>query len=166
MCWVLILGARLQICWGLASKLNTMVQYIALYSLCSRFGSSNTCLFFHCQSLAMAPRQIQQHPYCRMCTGELVNVVAPFIGAVTEVVNQHLKNTNSSCKADICHKELILWGPPLEISKAYLMVVRFLWGILQMEVPRTTHYDDHELRLRRNTITTTPVGVSPPSDFC
>ena len=33
-------------CWGLASKLNTMVQYIAPYSLCSRFGSSDSMFVF------------------------------------------------------------------------------------------------------------------------
>ena len=168
MCWVLILGARLQMCWGLASKLNTMVQYIALYSLCSRFGSSDTCLFFHCQSLAMAPRQIQQHTYCRMCTGAMVNVEAPSSGAVNGKVNAHLKNSNSSCKAQIYENELILWGPPLEISDAYLMVVSFLRNELQMEVQllrrtttttkdydhelrttTTTNYDCDEIRLRR-----------------
>ena len=165
MCWVLILGARLQMCWGLASKLNTMVQYIALYSLCSRFGSSNTCLFFHCQSLAMAPRQHYQHPYSRMCTGFKILVEAP---EISHKVNGHLSNSKSSCKAHFHDHELTLVRLPLDISKAYLTVVNFLRHTLHMEVQllrrtttttkdydhelrttTTTNYDCDEIRLRR-----------------
>ena len=69
-------------------------------------------------------------------------------------------------------------------SEAYQMVMVFLCQRLKREVQllrtttttndyyhelratTTTNYDYDEIRLRRNTITTTPVGVSPPSDFC
>ena len=80
--------------------------------------------------------------------------------------------------------ELILWGPPQEISEAYQLAMVFLCNRLSKKVQllrtttttndyyhelrttTTTNYDYDEIRLRRNTITTTPVGGSPPSDFC
>ena len=71
-------------------------------------------------------------------------------------------------KATITGKELILWGPPLQISEAYQLVMSFLCNRLRKEVQllrrtttttkdydhelrttTTTNYDYDEIRLRR-----------------
>ena len=120
----------------------------------------------------MEPRRIKPHSVSRMFTGTMMmsNPRLP-MGWETVLrgdINEHLKKANSSCKASICDNELILVGPPLDISEAYSMAMEVLCKRLQLKVQllrrtttttkdydhelrttTTTNYDCDEIRLRR-----------------
>ena len=136
--------------------------------------------------LAMDPMQQNlvsqpvEHNYCEMSGLCMDQKYVPFFQSdLTEVM--HVEKPN--CSVRFSDEEgMIFSGPPQEISEAYNMAMDFICKCLQLDEVqllrtttttndyyhelRVTNYDEHEIRLRRNTITTTPVGVSPPSDFC
>ena len=123
--------------------------------------------------------QPEQHACCRM-TG--MQITPPYLTFQRDL-DKHMEREKPNCKVNLSlTRGMELYGPPQEISKAYNIAQTFL--CMRMNQPkvrllrtttttndyyhelRVTNYDEHEIRLRRNTITTAPVGVSPPSDFC
>ena len=150
-----------------------------------------TCAAYYVR-LAMDPMQQNlrsqpvEHNYCEMSGLWLDQKYFPFFQSDLQEVMQE-KKPNCSVRFSV-EEGMIFSGPPQEISEAYNMAMDFICKCLQLDEVqllrtttttndyyhelRVTNYDEHELRLRRNTITTkydyddSSIGVSPPSDFC
>ena len=141
--------------------------------------------------LAMDPMQQNlrsqpvEHAHCQMSGLWMDREYFTFQSDLEEL----MKKEKPNCSVRFDRREgMILSGPPQEISEAYNMAMGFICKQLQLpevQLLRTTtttndyyhelrvrNYDEHELRLRRNTITTkydyddSSIGGSPPSDFC
>ena len=109
-----------------------------------------------------------EHNYCEMSGLWLDQKYFPFFQSDLQEVMQE-KKPNCSVRFSV-EEGMIFSGPPQEISEAYNMAMDFICKCLQIDEVqllrtttttndyyhelRVTNYDEHELRLRRNTITT------------
>ena len=121
--------------------------------------------------------QVSEHTVCRLTQLELGEAYAALKGELAAYMQIAKPGRKATIIANDEKYELILWGPPQEISEAYQIAMAFLCNRLRKEVQllrtttitndyyhelrttTTTNYDYDEIRLRRNTIKTTPVII-------